>query len=536
MRYICSMSKRFIRTLIVITTIVMACLIIVQFNSIQTAAKIKDEQFGHMVKRVLAKVVETLESQEMYEMILNEERASFLTPNTTYSGNPALNNYQPSGSNGGRSGNVSYRMQQQKDGTGYYSRFELSYTDTSFAQGSMLPRGRPGDFPSAFSKLYEYHNYLQEQYQNKLRDREILMRMVRSKALLSDKPIEQKYDPAFLENILRRELKNSDVEMDYRYAVISFRGGKSRFISGDADFDHEKNNMYSHLLFPHALITGSDYLYIYFPNQMGYLWKSTGFLVIPSIILTLLIIAIFVITINIILRQKKISNIKNDFINNMTHELKTPISTISLASQMLHDSSVSNTPKTIEHVSNVIFQESKRLSFQVEKVLQMAVFNEGRLKLKFKEFNLNDLLKTVVQNSELKVQNKNGELFSKLKAKKTLIKGDEVHITNVMFNLIDNAVKYSLTEPQITITTENKKGFVIVSVKDNGIGIAKEHQKQIFERFYRVPTGNVHNVKGFGLGLSYVKKIIDVHQGHIMVDSALGKGTRFSLFFPLNHK
>jgi two-component system phosphate regulon sensor histidine kinase PhoR len=224
--------------------------------------------------------------------------------------------------------------------------------------------------------------------------------------------------------------------------------------------------------------------------------------------------------------------IKNDFINNMTHELKTPISTISLASQMLQDGTVSNTQKTIEHLSTVINQESKRLSFQVEKVLQMAVFNEGRLKLKFKEFDVNNMIRSVISNFELRVKSKNGTLETEINAEHPLIKGDEVHITNVIFNLLDNAMKYSKEIPEIKVSTENKKGFIVISVQDKGIGISKEHHTQIFDRFYRVPTGNIHNVKGFGLGLSYVKKIVDSHNGTIKVESVIHKGTKFSILFP----
>ena len=277
-----------------------------------------------------------------------------------------------------------------------------------------------------------------------------------------------------------------------------------------------------------------NYLYVDFPKRSGYLIKQTGIMVIPSIILTSLLIAIFVYTILIILRQKKLSLIKNDFINNMTHELKTPIATISLASQMLEDTGVSNTPNTIAHVAKVISQESKRLGFQVEKVLQMAVFNEGKLKLKFRELHLNEIVNKVYTNFEIRVKSKNGVLSADLSASMDEINGDEVHITNVIFNLLDNALKYSKEEPQIKLATATKKDFVVISVKDNGIGIAKDHQNQIFERFFRVPTGNVHDVKGFGLGLSYVKKIVDAHNGKIKVESILNKGTKFSLYFPIN--
>lgn len=325
--------------------------------------------------------------------------------------------------------------------------------------------------------------------------------------------------------------------MGFEYAVKSFANQQEKLLFGTKGYvDQDKYKVFSKNLYPNdpSELIKPNYLYVYFPKRGGYLLKETGVLIIPTIILTALLIGVFVYTILIILKQKKLSIIKNDFINNMTHELKTPISTISLASQMLRDNSVSNTARTIEHVSNVIFQESKRLSFQVEKVLQMAVFNEGRLKLKFKEVNLNDIISSVVLNFELRVKNKNGNLKSSLMAENSSVKGDEVHITNVLFNLLDNAVKYSKDEPEILVSTENKKDFVVVSVKDCGIGISKEHVDQIFERFYRVPTGNVHDVKGFGLGLSYVKKIIDSHHGKIKVESTLNKGTKFMIYFPLN--
>ena len=260
--------------------------------------------------------------------------------------------------------------------------------------------------------------------------------------------------------------------------------------------------------------------------------QDTSIMVVPTIVLVILIIGIFTYTIFIILKQKKLSIVKNDFINNMTHELKTPISTISLASQMLRDNSVNAAQATIERVSGVIYEESKRLSMQVEKVLQMAVFNEGRLKMKFKAFDIHEVITSVVHNFEIRVHSSNGEITLNKKAEKYTIYGDQVHITNVLFNLLDNAVKYSNDSPKIEVTTESKKDGILISVKDSGIGIAKEHQKQIFERFFRVPTGNVHNVKGFGLGLHYVSKIIEAHNGTINVESALHKGTKFMIYFP----
>ena len=351
-----------------------------------------------------------------------------------------------------------------------------------------------------------------------------------------DLPLTIRLPPNILAEALDTILKRNGIFLDYKYTVLTQIDGKTTHIMGSEDFNPGKRNrIYKRLLFPGDDPVKPDFLCVYFPDQSNSFLKSTSFMVFPSLLLTLIIIVIFIVTLQIILRQKKISQIKNDFINNMTHELKTPISTISLASQMLRDSSVSLSQPTIDHISGVIFDESKRLSSQVEKVLQMAVFNEGKLKLKFTKIDINSLVETVSSNFDLRISNENGELKTSLQAENPYITGDEVHITNVLFNLLDNAVKYSKSNPLIEISTENKIGWVVVHVKDNGIGISKEHLSQIFERFYRVPTGNIHNVKGFGLGLSYVKRIIDVHNGKIKVDSTPGKGTRFKLYFPLKN-
>jgi two-component system phosphate regulon sensor histidine kinase PhoR len=354
------------------------------------------------------------------------------------------------------------------------------------------------------------------------------------KILLEGRPVEERVDSLFLDQVLKAEIAETGIDIDFMYAIKNSNRGREVVLFGDKDYDPGRKKEYPQRLFTYDYDGPKpNYLNIYFPKRSGYLIKATGLSIIPTVVLTAFLIGIFVYTIMVIFRQKKLSNIKNDFINNMTHELKTPISTISLASQMLQDGSISNTPTMIEHVSKVINQESKRLSFQVEKVLQMAVFNEGRLKFKFKEFDLNRMVENVISNFELRVKNKNGTLNADVTEGTLMIKGDEVHITNVIFNLLDNAVKYSKEVPEIEVKTEIKKEHALISVSDSGIGIAKDHQSQIFDRFYRVPTGNVHNVKGFGLGLSYVKKIVDSHDGQIKVESALNKGTKFSILFPL---
>jgi two-component system phosphate regulon sensor histidine kinase PhoR len=238
----------------------------------------------------------------------------------------------------------------------------------------------------------------------------------------------------------------------------------------------------------------------------------------------------------IIFRQKKLSEMKTDFVNNMTHELKTPISSISLASQMLKDKTVMKNEQMFDHISQVIEDESKRLGFQVERVLQMAVLERGKVRMKVKELYINDLIKKVVNSFDLKVKDRNGIIISRLKAKDDVIEGDEVHITNLIFNLLDNALKYTEDTPKLEITTENVNNGIEISVTDNGIGISRESQKHIFDQFYRVHTGNIHNVKGFGIGLSYVKCVVDEHQGKIRIKSDVGKGTTFYIYLPFNLK
>jgi len=231
-------------------------------------------------------------------------------------------------------------------------------------------------------------------------------------------------------------------------------------------------------------------------------------------------------------KQKRLSQIKNDFVNNMTHELKTPISTISLASQMLKDDSIPMESKNIAYISGIIEDESKRLSYQVEKVLKTALLEQGHIKLKQKELDVHKIIDNVVKNFEIQVNSRNGILNKDLNAKNSILFVDEIHFTNIIFNLLDNAVKYSNGSVDITVSTKDGKNGFYLLVSDKGIGIKKQDQKKVFDQFYRVSTGNVHDVKGFGLGLSYVKKIVNAHNGEINLISEYKKGSTFEIFIP----
>lgn len=513
------MSREKLYTLIAAMIIVMLGLIAVQTSLIVGASAIKKEQFDRSVKNALDIVISNLETNETDQAVhlaisgvTNSQPQGTIQPENL---NPPKYTFQMYGFA------RSYVGKEKKE-------LEFKYKEEF---GANVPENKLLPESSSFNQLLDMSLDRRELMETRLDENYLTY----EKILLQSRPLEERIDSASLRQLMNEVFDLYEIGLDYKFAVFTFDEGEKRKIIGDSDFDDDKEP-FPKVLFPRDIAgVKANWLHVYFPKQSSYILQDTGLMIIPLIVLTGLLIAIFTYTILIILRQKKLSIIKNDFINNMTHELKTPISTISLASQMLQDTTITNTPKTIEHISKVIGQESKRLSFQVEKVLQMAVFNEGRLKLRFKDLDINDLIENIILSFGLRVKDKNGELIHELLATNPIIKGDEVHITNVIFNLLDNAVKYSIKEPRIVVSTKNKGDFVIVSVEDNGIGIPKEHQSQIFERFYRVPTGNVHNVKGFGLGLSYVKKIAEAHNTEIKVESVVNKGTKFSLYFPLNN-
>lgn len=383
--------------------------------------------------------------------------------------------------------------------------------------------------------IEETSRYLQEKFkQNFSRSKTILDQAVFRWLKESDnKEISERVDFEELNTILEKMLTNNGVELPFYYSIVNKQGKTIYKCNKDIHLNHlnKNNNVYTQKLFPSEDSNNSAYLQVTFPTKQNYILDSMS-LLLPSVLLVLLILCIFIVAIVIIFKQKQLNNMKNDFVNNMTHELKTPISSISLASQMLQDPSVGKTPQTLQHISNVIRDETKRLSFMVEKVLQISIFEKDKSMLKLNEIKINSLIKDITNNFSLKVTSKGGQITSKLNATHDVALIDEVHFTNIIFNLMDNALKYCDKPLLLTIETWNEKDNLLISIEDNGIGIRKEDLKRIFEKFYRVSTGNLHNVKGFGLGLAYVKKIVTEHRGTIKVESELNIGTKFTITIP----
>ncbi len=275
----------------------------------------------------------------------------------------------------------------------------------------------------------------------------------------------------------------------------------------------------------------SHYFGVYFPNKTSYIVNEMDIWIVSTLFL-LLVVGFFTYTIWVILKQKKLSEIRTDFINNMTHELKTPISTISLSTEVLENPNITKNPERLSNYAKIIKEETERLKNQVEKVLQMASLDKKKVDFDNEKVDIHDVITNTITGFELILNKNEGKIHSQLKASNNLVKGDKIHLTNIMFNLIDNAIKYSSGQPNIDISTSDHKKGIYIRVKDNGIGMTREQQKHVFEKFYRVPTGDQHDVKGFGIGLNYVRKIIRQHGGKIQLKSQIKSGSTFRVYLP----
>lgn len=504
-------------------------LVWVQSKWVNIAVEVKDEQFWQTAKLALEKIITEVDRQETIVQLIDE-----ISPYATSgsSSSPRLN-YHYSTINRTRGGIRTQEKNQQV--------FTLRQLDTlripsmsRFAQSDSLQIIRIDNNlwdvkpvrQTTRNPELSFNISLDERLLNKT----VFVENIVDKLVRIDLPIEERIPKEVLDTIIKNEFNKLGIKARLEYKVAN---ELDSIVYTSDGFSPSYSSPLRTMLFPNDFFAKKYYLTVFFPNQKTYVLSSLGWMTVSTFMLTLIIIAIFILTLFVIFRQKRLSEIKSDFVSNMTHELKTPISTISLASQMLNDRSISIENKRIDYLGGVIAEESKRLGLQVEKVLQMAIFEKTKLKLKLKQIDLHQVIDKVSCSFAIQLQNANGKLESELNAETSHIIADEIHITNLVNNLLDNALKYRNGDPKIIVSTKNATNGIVLAVKDNGIGITRENQKRIFDQFYRVPTGNVHNVKGFGLGLSYVKKIVEEHGGKIWVESTLGQGSLFSCYLPL---
>jgi two-component system phosphate regulon sensor histidine kinase PhoR len=349
-----------------------------------------------------------------------------------------------------------------------------------------------------------------------------------------DRDIRERLDPGQLDSLLAEEFLAHGLGSNYRHAVFS-GGGRQVIPPADEPDADLRDTPFRVRLFRHDLAGNDHYLHVLVPDRQGALLRGMLPMLLVAALFILIIVFAFVQALRMIFRQKRLSEIRYDLVNNLTHELKTPISTIGLACEALADPSIPRTEQQVRTYTGMIRDENKRLGALVENVLQSAVLDGGQMVIKRVELDLHALVQDVVRSSNILLERRNGRMDLDLQAEIHRVQGDRIHLTNLLYNLVDNAVKYTEKEPRITIATRSDDRGITVSVTDNGIGIAASEQRKIFERLYRVPTGNIHNAKGFGLGLSYVRNVVERHGGRIRVDSAPGRGSTFHIFIPFEH-
>lgn len=508
------MKKKTIWAIAIIMGLSFLALLFIQLKYIEEMAEMKKEQFDESVNRALYQASRNLELNETLRYLEQDvdktQRAAYKAAQKK---------------NGNKNAAADSTVNHQGNA---YTSFELKTIKNkpSLIPKAMILRNDSSSLSATKKSMQEIvkNRYV---YQKAMLD-EVVMNILYS---ASNKPLKERINFKLLDQDLKAEMMNNGINIPYHFTV-STQDGREVYRCPDYSSEGEEFT-YSQVLFRNDPQPEMGVVKVHFPDMNSYIYSSVRFM-IPSVIFTLVLLITFIFTIVVIFRQKRYSEMKNDFINNMTHELKTPIASISLAAQMMTDKSLTKSPQMMEHLGTVVSDESKRLRLLVEKVLQMSMYDSKKATLKKKRLDLNEMVETIGHSFSLRVEHTGGKVFTEIGAVESTIYVSEIHFQNVIFNLLDNAVKYSKPDEPLNIylKTWNADNHVYLSVRDTGQGIKKEDQKKIFEKFYRVHTGNRHDVKGFGLGLAYVKKMVVLHGGEIKVDSTYGKGTTFTIKMP----
>lgn len=512
------MKRRTILLLAVFFFLVISGLILIQLYWIRNAIAITDQQFRYQANKALEWVVLDLEKKELIKKI--EEEIDPATSDSITAIVPAnsplsnkLRGYHPD--------SELLKMYGLDDPEQPIAITSSGHKIFITSEDPFLIENSEPSFQISSSEI-----------SGRVSNRIVYVEDIMEKILINPPDIRERIDPDEINHQIRVALNNAGIYLDYEFSIRS--GHYGTLWSTPGYTDRPGTNKFIIQLFPNDPVPGQNQIVMYCLQENHYKFEKIGNLGFMSLLFALSLLGLATGTFIVIFRQKKLSEIRNDFINNMTHELKTPISTISLASQMMSDSTIPDSDKNIPQLAKVISDESTRLKVQVEKVLHMAIFDKVKMKLNLAEMNVHDIIDKAAENFKLQIANRNGTIRKQYNASDPIAMIDEVHFHNAISNLLDNAIKYSMEKLDITISTQNKRYGLTVTVEDKGIGIKKEQLKSIFDKFYRVPSGNIHNVKGFGLGLSYVKKIVEDHSGSIEAESHFNNGTKFTIYIPQN--
>lgn len=517
------MRKNRINIVIVIISASLLGLVLIQMNWVRQSYLLREDRFDKGVYQALTNAVSEMEHDEANDYF----NSSGLTDmnraiNRMYDTMQSIKRY-----------NTDVRL---VDSIGEQA-MKFAFSDTTGAFVSEF-KGSVYYMQSQAHKLHLNIDKNAFNIKNEDRDKKIVALQLRkynryfedlaTRFMLDDKCLKERIDTAKLEKLLTKHFNNAGINLPFKFAI--FDKYSSGVVFGNLGAEDLKNSKtyFSIPLYANDFYNNSGLLIVNFADKKSFLINSMWLLLFTTFAFIMIIALSFGVSFFIILRQKKLDELKTDFINNMTHEFKTPVATISLATQMLKQDRIAENQDKVKNYASIIDDENKRLSGHIENVLQAARFEKGELKINKDEVDINELMEEICDSLQLRIQNEAGVLELHTNAKNPVIKADKFHLSNAFYNILENSLKYKSDEPiKIIVTTTDTPTGVQISFQDNGIGISKENQKQIFEKFFRVPTGNLHNVKGFGLGLSYVKAIMDQHNATIKVESEEGKGSTF---------
>lgn len=494
-------------------------LVLIQVHWIGNAVNIKEQEFRITVNKALESVILRLEEEEILNRIIEETGTGPDEPVTAI-----VRHDSP----------LARRLRSYRPNSGVLEKYGLDdpsepLTVTNTGQKIYITDGeKPDHSPDGIDLKTPV--VINGDLKGRVTDKIVFVETIMKKILHDPPDISERVDPWNLLKLLKTALSGRGIDLDFEFSI---RSGQRGLVWKTTGFtDRQGTNKFIARLFPNDPVPSQNLLTLYCIQEQRYILGKIRSLGMLSLLFTTLLIILATATFISIFRQKRIAEIRNDLINNMTHELKTPISTISLASQMISDKTIPEDKKNMDNLARVIADESARLRFQVEKVLQMAIFEKTSVEFSLAEMDIHVAINNAIDNFSLQIDNRKGAIFRDFRALSPRAMIDEVHFMNCISNLIDNALKYSAGTPEITISTRDSRKGLVITIEDKGIGINKKDIKRIFDKFFRVHSGNVHNVKGFGLGLSHVKKIIEEHRGTIKAESRVNKGTRFTIFIP----
>ena len=544
------MNKRLLTGVILLMTISLVGIILVQLFWIKNAFEVKEEQFDRSVNEALLKAVERIEMDEdvFYVSNIISDNIGWETSTHQDSENDSVSTIIRIVNGKGdhrvvfMGNDSSHAISVDQDLDDETDVFVDAFADGSVRIETII------DFDSikeqmheerivVLSQLQDSINLIVESKISQLNEESENLNEVLEQMIIEiedlDEPLAERLEIESVEENLEQALLDKGIDLPFEYAVYDPKKDSVLAIQSEGFTRNDLQVAYKTRLFPDNIFNKPELLIVSFQGKNIHILRSVVFLLLASAFFTLIIILTFGITIHIILKQKKLSAIKSDFINNMTHEFKTPIATISLAVDSINNPKVISNSDQIKYFTNIIGEENKRMDSRVESVLQMSLIDNSDFDFRMEETDIHEVIMQASKNVELLLKREQGHIRFNLEAENPVFQLDKTHMLNIFTNLIDNAIKYSNEAPEIGISTKNDEKGMLIEIEDKGIGMSKEQQGKIFDKFYRVPTGDIHNVKGFGLGLSYVKAVVLALGGRINVKSEKGRGSVFTVFLPL---